>query len=163
MTTGVVTFYSVVLFVHVMSVVIGFGAVFVYPILWRFARARFPRSLPYLFTAQSRVGQTVIGPATVLILLTGIYLVADGPYEMSATFISVALPIVIVLIVMGPFYFGRTEDKLAELAERDIAASPSGEVAFSEEFESRFSQLQLVSRLVSLAILVALFFMVVKP
>jgi uncharacterized membrane protein len=163
MITGIVTFYSTVLFVHVMAVVIGFGAIFVYPILWRAARARDPRSLPYLFTAQSRVGQTVIGPATVLILLTGIYLVADGPYEMSASFISVALPILVALILMGPFYFGRTEDKLAELAERDIAASAGGEVTFSEEYESRFRQLQLVSRLASLAILVALFFMVVKP
>jgi uncharacterized membrane protein len=163
MITGIVTFYSTVLFVHVMAVVIGFGAIFVYPILWRAARARDPRSLPYLFTVQSRVGQTVIGPATVLILLTGIYLVADGPYEMSASFISVALPILVALILMGPFYFGRTEDKLAELAERDIAASAGGEVTFSEEYESRFRQLQHVSRLASLAILVALFFMVVKP
>jgi uncharacterized membrane protein len=160
---ALITFYSVVLFVHVMSVVIAFGPVFVYPIFWRVARSREPRSLPYMFRAQSRIGQAVIGPASILILLTGIYMVADGPYEMSASFISVALPILVALILMGPLYFGRTEDKLAELAERDIGTASSGDVAFSDEFESHFRRLQLVTRLASLAILVALFFMVVKP
>jgi hypothetical protein len=160
---AVVTFYSFVLFVHVTALVIGFGPIFVYPILWRAAKNRFPLSLPYLLETQSRIGKMVIGPASILILLTGIYLVADGPYELSATFVAVALPILILLILSGPLYFGRTEEKLSELARADLAATRDGEPAFSSEFASGYSQLVLVGRLSSLLLLVAVFFMVVKP
>jgi uncharacterized membrane protein len=160
---GVVTFYWTVVFVHVMTVVVGFGPTFVYPILLGAARKRHPRTLPYLLSTMDKIGKTVIGPASILVLLSGIYLVSKGAYEFDASFVQVALPILVALILMGPFYFGRTEAKLAELAERDIAASGEGGVALSSEFDSRLKQLTLVTRLASLAILVALFFMVVKP
>jgi uncharacterized membrane protein len=161
--TGIVTFYATVVFVHVVAVVVGFGPTFVYPILWRSARNRFPRSLPYMLRTMEKVGKAVIGPASLLILISGIYLVAKGPYDFSASFVQVAFLILIVLILAGPLYFGRTEEKLAGLAERDIAASGDGEVALSAEFDSLFKQLMVVGRLTSVAILVALFFMVVKP
>ena len=163
MIAATVTFYWTVVFVHVMTVVVGFGPTFVYPILLGAARKRHPRTLPYLLSTMDKIGKTVIGPATILILLSGIYLVSDGPYEFDASFVQVPLPILVALILMGPLYFGRTEAKLAELAERDIAASGEGEVALSPEFDSRLKQLTLVTRLANLAILVALFFMVVKP
>lgn len=163
MITGIVTFYWTVVFLHVFAVVAGFGPTFVYPVLTRAARKRYPRSLPYVLHSMDRIGKMVIGPATFLILLTGIYMVAKGPYSFSATFVQVAFPILIVLIPLGPLYFGRTEAKLAEMAERDIAASGDGDVTFSDEFDSLLKQLTLVNRLANVAILVALFFMVVKP
>ncbi|HET6570336.1 MAG TPA: DUF2269 family protein [Solirubrobacterales bacterium] len=164
MAAGVITFYWTVVFVHVVSVVVGFGPTFVYPILWRHARKSYPRSLPYMLHTMETIGKAVIGPASLLILLSGIYLVSDGPYDFSATFVQVALPIIVVLILAGPLYFGRSEGKLAELAERDIAASPpDGEVRLSDEFDALFRQVTVVARLASLAVLVALFFMVVKP
>jgi len=161
-----VTFYWSIVFVHVMAVVIGFGPVFVYPILWRAAR-RAPRSLPYVLRTQDRIGRVVIGPAAILILITGVYLVLStapqAAYDFDAKFVQVAMPILIVLILMGPLYFGRTQARLAAVAERDIAASSGHEVALSEEFDRGMRQLTLVTRLASLAFLVALFFMVVKP
>lgn len=163
MITGIVTFYWTVVFVHVFAVVAGFGPTFVYPIFMRSARNKHPRSLPYMLRTMEKIGKAVIGPATILILLTGIYLVSDGPYDFSATFVQVALPILVVLILIGPLYFAKTEAKLADLAERDIAASGDGEVRLSAEFDRLFRQLTIVARLASLAVLVALFFMVVKP
>lgn len=163
MPTGVITFYWTVVFLHVAAVVTGFGPTFVYPILWRSARNRYPRSLPYMLRTMEKIGKTVIGPASILILLTGIYLVAKGPFDFSATFVQVAMPILIVLIVIGPLYFGRMEGRLADLAERDIAAAGAGEVQLSAEFDRLFRQVTIVARLASLAVLVALFFMVVKP
>ena len=163
MVTGVITFYWTVVFLHVLAVVTGFGPTFVYPILTRGARKHYPQSLPYVLRTMDRIGKMVIGPAVFLILLTGIYLVAKGPYDFSATFVQVAFPIIIVLIPLGPLYFGRTEAKLADLAERDIAASGGGEIALSKEFDSLLKQLTVVNRLANVAILVALFFMVVKP
>ncbi len=167
MIPATVTFYWSIVFVHVMAVVIGFGPTFVYPILWRAARNRYPRSFPALLRTQDRIGQFVIAPAAILILLTGIYLVLStapqAAYDFDASFVKVAMPILVALIIMGPLYFGRTESKLADLAERDIAASTGADVVLSEEFTRGLAQLTLVVRLANIAVLVALFFMVVKP
>jgi uncharacterized membrane protein len=167
LTSATVTFYWTIVFVHVMAVVIAFGPIFAYPILWRAARNRFPRSLPFVLRTQDRIGKTVIGPGSVLVLITGVYLVLStapqAAYDFDAKFVQVALPILVALILMGPLYFGRTEGRLADLAERDIGASTGGEVTLSEEFDRGIRQLTLISRLASIAVLVALFFMVVKP
>jgi hypothetical protein len=163
MIAATITFYWCVVFVHVMSVVIGFGATFVYPVLLGAARRRYPRALPYLLTTMDKLGKAVIGPSALLILASGIYLLADGPYEPDATFVQVAGPILIALIFLGPLYFGRTEAKLAVLAARDVEAASGEEVTLGDDLESGLRRLTTSIRLANLAVLVALFFMVVKP
>jgi hypothetical protein len=160
---GTITFYWCVVFVHVMAVVIGFGATFVYPILLGAARRRYKRALPYLLGTMDKLGKTVIGPSSLLILASGIYLVADGPYKADATFVQVAAPILVALIFIGPLYFGRTEAKLAEIAVRDVSAATSDDVVLSDDLDSGLRRLTTNIRLANLAVLVALFFMVVKP
>ena len=165
MIAGEITFYSVVVFAHVIATVAGLGLVFSYPILWRAARSRFPRSLPYLFATQDRIGKRVIGPAVGLILLTGLYMVIteDGGFGFDALFVQVGLPIAVYLFLVGPLFFSPTEAKLSELAERDIAASAGGEVSFSEEFEEVWRRQMLVARVSITLIAVVVFFMTVKP
>jgi hypothetical protein len=160
---GIITFYWCVVFIHVMAVVIGFGATFVYPIFLGAARRRYRRALPYLLGTMDKLGKAVIGPSSLLILASGIYLVADGPYPADATFVQVAAPILVALIFIGPLYFGRTEAKLAELAARDVGAATGDEVTLSPELDSGLRRLTTNIRLANLAVLVALFFMVVKP
>jgi uncharacterized membrane protein len=165
-TATTITFYSVVLFVHVMAVVVGFGVTYAYAIFWGVARKRHPRSLPYLFEVQERLGSGLIGPSAGLILLTGIYMAAteDGGYGFDASFVKVGLPIVLALIILGPTFFGPTEAKLSEMARRDVAAtSEGGEVTFGDDFERAYRRLINVSRVSALLIAVAVFYMVVKP
>lgn len=163
MAVGTITFYWCVVFVHVMAVVIGFGATFVYPIFLGAARHRYPRALPYLLGTMDKLGKAVIGPSSLLILVSGIYLVADGPYKADATFVQVAAPILIALIFIGPLYFGRTEARLAEVAARDVAAATGDDVTLSDELNTGLRRLTTNIRLANLAVLTALFFMVVKP
>jgi hypothetical protein len=160
---GTITFYWCVVFVHVMAVVIGFGATFVYPVFLGAARRRYRRALPYLLGTMDKLGKAVIGPSSLLILASGIYLVADGPYKADATFVQVAAPILVALIFLGPLYFGRTEARLAEIATRDVGATTGDDATLSEELETGLSRLTTNIRLANLAVLVALFFMVVKP
>jgi hypothetical protein len=121
--TGV-TFYSLVLFLHVTAVVIAFGVIFSYPIFWRVAARADRRSLPYLLRTQSRVGKAVIFPGTLLVLVAGIYLVADNPVvDFGDSWVGVGLLVTLFLALVGPLYFSPTEARLAELAERDIAAA----------------------------------------
>lgn len=163
--TAIVTFYSVVIFVHVIAVVAGLGATFTYPLVWSFARHRKPRSLPFLFETQDRVGKMVIGPSIGLILASGLYMVIskDGGFGFDQGFVQAGLVVAVALFVMGPLFFGRREAELASLSERDIAASGSGEVEFSEEFDSKFNGLFRVGLGANLAVLVIIFLMVVKP
>jgi hypothetical protein len=162
---GDITFYSIVVFAHVIAAVAGLGLVFAYPILWRAARNRFPRSIPYLFHMQDRIGRALIGPAVGLILLTGLYMVIteDGGYDFENLFVQVGLPIAIYLFLVGPLFFTPNEAKIAELAERDIAASTGDEVAFSAEFEAAWRRQLIVARISIPLVAVAVFFMAVKP
>lgn len=163
--TAIITFYSVVVFVHVIAVVAGLGTTFVYPIFWRVARYRQPRNLPFLLATQDRIGKMVIGPSVGLILASGLYMVIseDGGFGFDFGFVQAGLTLAVVLLVMGPLYFGRREAELALLSERDIAASGSGKIEFSGEFDSKFNGLVRVARATDLAILVVIFLMVVKP
>jgi hypothetical protein len=160
---AVIRFYDVAVFVHVAAVVIGLGVTFSYPVFLRRATNLYPRSLPYVLTAIDRIGRAVIGPSALLILISGLYLVGDGPFDYSDTFVSVGLPIIVVLILVGPLYFGRRGRVLEELASRDISASGSGEVKLSAEFNAALNQVLTVGYGTDLLVLIALFFMVVKP
>ena len=56
------------------------------------------------------------------------------------------------------------ESRLAELADRDLAASPSdGAVRFSEDYERGFRQVRNVTLMLNALILIAIFLMVTKP
>lgn len=165
MISATVTFYSVVVFLHVIAVVAGLGVIFAYPVFMRFARTRHPRSLAYLLETMDRVGSAVIAPSLGLILVTGLYMTIaeDGGYDFGVLFVQVGLPIVIALLLLGALFFGPTEKRLAELAQRDLDAATGGEVAFSAEFEALWNRLIAVSRVSMLLVVVALFLMVVKP
>jgi hypothetical protein len=162
---GEITFYSIVVFLHVLGAVAGLGLVFAYPVFWRAARNRFPRSIPYLFRTQARIGQTVIGPGVGLILLTGLYMVItkDGGYDFDNLFVQVGLPIAIFLFLVGPLFFSPTESKIAELGERDIDAAGGGEVTFSAEFDAVWRRMMMVARFSIVLVAVVIFFMAVKP
>jgi hypothetical protein len=160
-----IQFYDRVVFAHVIATVAGLGLTFSYPIFWTAARHRFPRSFPYLLSTQDRIGKMLIGPAVGLILITGLYMVIteDRGYDFGELFVQVGLPIALYLFLAGPIFFSPTEAKLAELAERDLAASPGDEVAFSAEFDAAYRRLMTVAGVSISLIAIVLFFMAVKP
>jgi hypothetical protein len=87
----------------------------------------------------------------------------DGGYDFGNLFVQVGLPIALYLFLAGPVFFSPTEGKLGELAERDIAASPGEEVAFSDEFDALYRRLMLVAGISVSLIAIVVFFMAVKP
>ena len=157
-----ITLYSVVLFIHVAAIIVAFGVTFAYPVMTPFITRTDPRALPALHRAQALVGKTVISFGMLVALLAGAYLATDADVW-SEIWVSVPLLILIVLGGLGGAFFGPQETKAAELAERDIAASTGDTVALSAEYQAVAGRIATVGAVASLLVLVAVFFMVVKP
>ena len=156
---GDVTAYNVGLFVHILAVVVGIGATYAYPIVLAWVERFAPQSVPPVYAALRRVDRLMVTPGLVIVLLGGFYLVSEGKLKVSESWISLGIVTVLVLLGMTHGFFRPRWDKGIELAERDLAAG--GEL--SEEFRSNSRQMAIAGMLMSLLVIVTLFFMVVKP
>jgi uncharacterized membrane protein len=162
-TLASIEFYDVVLFLHAAAVLLAFGPTFGYAFFQGFAERFFPRSIPNVMRTFGTVDRFLVIPGMLVILATGVYLVLEGPWDWEDTFVNVGLTGIIVLLVLQFAVLGRIERRLAELAERDIAASGSGDVELSDEYWAASKRSAIWGSLAGVVILVILFFMVVKP
>ena len=159
-----ISFYNVVLFIHIAAVVLAFGVTFTYPLAFAVARKGFQRQLPFFHRLQHVIGQRMVAPIGGVILLAGIYLAIKGPYDFGDPWIGITLLILIALLAAGGAYFSPREHRLAELAERDIAASPGdGPVELGAEYEGLYRQVHTVALIGNGLVLLAIFLMVTKP
>jgi uncharacterized membrane protein len=160
-----VSFYNIVVFVHISAAIIAFGVTFAYPIVDAILHR--PGNLKHLgwwHRVQAEVGQKLITISATVLLIAGIYLAADGPYDFGSTFVSIGIVIIVVLLGLGGAFFSPTERRAAELAERDIAAAGADqEVRLSDEYQAVAQRLKVAGIASSLLILVAVFLMVNKP
>ena len=158
-----ISFYNFVLFLHITGVVIAFGVVFTYPLVFAVARRSHQRHLPFFHTLQGLIGQRVISTFGTLILLAGFYLAIEGPYDFSDPWIGSTLLILIIILGGGGAYLGPNEQRLAELSRRDVDASPpDGPVSFSAEYEQLYARTRAVTLAFLGLVLVAIFLMVTK-
>jgi hypothetical protein len=116
-----VAFSDFILAIHILAVVIGFGATFAYPVIFAAARRADPRVMPYLWGTLRRIDRYLVNPGLLVVLLAGIYLAAHE-HKFSAFFVQWGFAAVIVIGgVVGGYMIPR-EGKLAALAEREVAA-----------------------------------------
>src|SRR3984893_14083805 len=139
-----VTFYGFVVAIHIAAIVIAFGVTFAYPVMYAVGIRAEPRSMPGLHRIQDSVGKFVISPFLGLALLAGIYLASKLP-PWSSFYGGGGLAVILVLGALGGAFFAPRERRLAELAERDIAAadqtSPGSAVVFGPEYKALRQQL----------------------
>jgi hypothetical protein len=158
-----VTFYTFVLAVHIAAIVIAFGVTFAYPVMYAVGVRAEPRSMPGLHRIQDSVGKFVISPFIGLALLAGIYL-ASKLHVWSDFYVQWGLGAIIVLGGLGGAFFAPRERRLAELAERDIAAADQtapGEpnVIFGAEYKALRQRVLIVGLLANVLVLVTIYFM----
>lgn len=158
MLTAAIDFYAIVLFVHILAVVVGFGVVFTYPLLDAYARRTNIVDLVALHRFQVFLTSRLIQPALLVILMAGIYLATDR-WSLGDGWISATLAIVIVIGGLAGAVIGPTEKKLLALAQRDLKQGQKP----SDEYEREAIKLARFGGLASLLIVVALFIMVTKP
>jgi len=157
-----IQFYDVVVALHVLGVVVAFGITFAYPLLLTWVKAQHPHAMPALHAAQDQLGKRVITPGMVVVLIAGIYLASDLDVW-DRPWVSVPMLILIVLFGLGGAFFSPNERKLAELAQRDVAASTGASVTFSAEYEALYKKVSTVGLVAAGLVAVAVFVMVTKP
>jgi uncharacterized membrane protein len=156
--SATLTFYGVVLSVHIMAVVVAFGISFAYPVFKPWARRTHPGSMPVIHDMSERLGKVVMSPAMVVVLICGIYLASDARVW-NEVWVSVPLVILIVIGGLGGAYFAPKERQLATLAKRDL----EGGGTLSAEYDELFQQVSVVAYANCALVLIAIFFMAAKP
>jgi uncharacterized membrane protein len=155
--------YTISVWLHITAVVIGFGSTFALALAFPVAMRLDARHLPYVHEIGLAINQRLGGPAFVVILATGIYQTADGPYDFSDFWISATILILLVLGGLAIVYFIPTDRKLGALVKQEIEAAGGGEVALSEEYQRRARTEGIVGAIAGLLIVAAIFLMATKP
>jgi hypothetical protein len=157
-----VALWEVVLALHIIAVVVAFGATFAYPVLLGAVLKADPRALPALYRALHAISQRVIMPGLAAIVVFGIYL-ASHLELWSSFFVQWGLAVAIVIGGIEGAYLGPRERRLVEVGERDVAAAGAGgAVTFSAEHDSLVRRIGAVGALMDLLVVLTIYFMVAR-
>ncbi len=150
--------YKIALFLHILAVVLAFGPTFGYGFFFS-VTPQFPRATPAILAGVQKVDRYLVNPGMIVLLLAGIYLLADGPWDASDAFIGVGFLAIIALFGLQHAFFQPQVRRARELAERDLEAGDE----LSPEFMAISQQLGKVGSLAGLIVVVTVFFMAYKP
>lgn len=153
-----ITDYSVGLFIHILAALVAFGPTFGYAFFFS-TTPQFPRATPAILAGVQKVDRYLVNPGLIVVLLAGIYLLVEGPWDESEAFINVGFIAIIALIGLQHGFFRPQVSKARALAERDLRDGD----ALSEEFLAVSRRIGQVGALAGLIVAVTIFFMAVKP
>ena len=162
MTTLAVTFYDVVVWLHITAVVIAFGATFAFGVYMALTIGKYPRSVPAVIEAQMLITRTMVTGGALVILATGIYLTADR-WDFGYFFVTWGLVAIVVLLGLAHGFFLPHDRRALEAARRDIEASPGEKVEFSEEFNRASGAGARMGPIAGLIVILTIYVMAAKP
>jgi hypothetical protein len=153
-----VKFADVALAIHIMAVVIAFGVLFSYPIIFTVGRRLDPRATPWMHRVQVEIWRRLVSPGLVLVLGFGIYL-ASHEHQWSKFYVQWGLAVVVIIGAAAGVFFTPKERRLAELAQRDIEGAGPGQLTLSAEYGSLARQVAIGGAIADLLILATILFM----
>lgn len=150
--------YKIALFLHILAVVLAFGPTFGYGFFMSMT-PQFPRATPAILAGIQKVDRYLVQPGLIVLLLAGIYLLADGPWEASDVFVSIGFLAIIALFGLSHGFFRPQTRRARELAEHDLQAGDE----LGAEYLTVAERLSKVGSLAGLIVVVTVFFMAYKP
>ena len=120
-----VHFADFILAIHILAVVVGFGATFAYPLIFAASRRADPKVMPWLWSVLLRIDRYLVNPGLLVVVLAGIYLASHGHYW-GAFFVQWGIGAAVVIGAVAGSYMIPREKKLVEVAARDVAAAGAG-------------------------------------
>jgi hypothetical protein len=161
MLVEAVEFWQLVLAVHIVAVVAGFGVVFAYPLFVLVGGRLDPHAMPWFHRMQQIVGRRLINPSLALVLIAGIYLASDL-HQWKSFYVGWGLVAAVVIGALEGAVMIPGEGRLAELAARDVAAAGDDPVTWSPEYQAQVRRIGAFGTLLSLLIVVTVFLMTVQ-
>ncbi len=167
MLVATVSFPQVVLAIHILAVVIGFGSVFAYPLLFAAAARSDPAVTPWLLRSRQRVGRYLVNPGLLVVIIAGVYL-ASKLDQWGNFYVGWGVVAAIVLGALEGSYIIRPAGRLATLAERDLAATavPAGgqrtSATWSSEYAAGIRRFNLVGNVMALIVFLTVLFMALQ-
>ncbi|HEV7399327.1 MAG TPA: DUF2269 family protein, partial [Solirubrobacterales bacterium] len=146
------------LFLHILAVVLAFGPTFGYAIFFS-VLPQYPRATPAILAGIQKTDRYLVNPGMIVLLLAGIYLLADGPWKTSDAFIGVGFLAILVLFGLQHGFFQPKVKEARALAERDLKAGDT----LSAEFTALGDRIGKVGTVAGLIVVVTVFFMAYKP
>jgi uncharacterized membrane protein len=150
--------YKFALFLHILAVVLAFGPTFGYALFFSVV-PQHPRATPAILAGIQKTDRYLVNPGMIVLLLAGIYLLADGDWEMSEAFISVGFLAILVLFGLQHGFFQPKVRQARALAERDLKAGDT----LSDEFTALGERIGRVGTLAGLIVVVTIFLMAYQP
>lgn len=149
-------FSDYVVAVHVLAVILAFGVTFAYPLIEAAGRRRERAAVPWFHQVQLTLSRWLVSPGLALVLIAGIVLASDE-HQWKHFYVQWGLGVVVVLGALeGAFLTPRTR-RLLELAERDLAAAPTGD--WSPEYAALRGRVNAVAGFMALLVVVTVFLM----
>jgi uncharacterized membrane protein len=143
-----ITFYEVVLWLHVLAAVVAFGSVFAYPVL--LGTVRRSDALGAFHAAQVVVWSRLVSPAMVVLLLAGAYMATDAEIWDEPWVGGGLLVLVLLFGLIGAMT--TNERRAAEVA---VGGGPG--------YDAVAARLRTMGAAAAVLVVIALFLMVVKP
>jgi uncharacterized membrane protein len=149
-----VDLYTIVKYVHVVLAIVAIGFNATYGI-WLNRAAKEPEHMAWALRGIKILDDRFANPAYALLLVTGFVMVFAGDIPLTTFWISTALGIYVVLVLVAILVFTPTLKKQIALAE--------GGRADSEEFGQLGKRAGMTGGLLAVMVLVIEFLMVTKP
>ena len=148
-----VEFYNVVVWLHITAFLIAFGPTYGYGLFMAAAAKAGPGAVVEGVRAMMNWGRVGITSGGVVLLITGNYLAADGPYEFSDFFTAWGNLAVLFLLGMSHAYFTPRDRRVIELIESDQG----------EEAQALGQRTSKVGALMGVVVILTIYVMTAKP
>jgi uncharacterized membrane protein len=156
---GTITFLQFVLAVHILAVVVAFGGVFAFPLLFSAALRTDPQVIPWLLRARQRVGRFLINPGLLFIVLAGIYL-ASKEHQWGNFYVGWGVIAALALGALEGSLIVRPAGRLADLAATTVAAGGRRTSAeWSAEYTATLRRFTLAGNVMVAIVVLTIFFM----
>lgn len=156
------TVYDVVLGIHLVGVVVAFGAVFAYPLMFAIAAKQDIRSLPVLHRVERMLDRALVNGGLVVVVGAGAYLATEG-HHWSQFFVQWGIGAALVIGALVGVVMIPASKRAQETIERDLQATRDGPPCASEEYRRIARRASAASILLSLIVLVTILVMATKP
>ena len=164
METLAVTFYNVVVWLHVSAVVVAFGPTFAFGIYYAVAERKYPRALPAIREATITINRSMVTLGAIVIFLSGLYLASRVPWSFSDFFVIWGLLAIIVLMGLAHGFFLPNDQRALRLEARHRGVRPHGrrpvQRRVHEELTGRNARMGPVAGLI---VILTIYVMAAKP